>query len=92
MISTYNKFQDSHKKATLKIANILGLVVVVGSIIFFLVYRKIQYNLYDQIDHEFQTQDDYTLFVENIPILDFKESLSTEDGNYIEFDYEQALK
>lgn len=50
MISTYNKYKDEHKQSLFKIQNILCLSAVVGSIIFFIIYRKIQYNIYDAID------------------------------------------
>jgi hypothetical protein len=52
--------------------DILCLLIVIGSIVFFILYRKLQYKIYDSIDSENQTQDDYTILVENIPILDFR--------------------
>jgi hypothetical protein len=52
--------------------DILCLLIVIGSIVFFIFYRKLQYKIYDSIDSENQTQDDYTILVENIPILDFR--------------------
>jgi len=50
MISTYNKYKDVPKQSLFRIENILCLAAVVGSIIFFIIYRKIQYNIYDAID------------------------------------------
>lgn len=50
MISSYNKYKDIPKKSLFKIENILCLAVVLGSIVFFIIYRKIQYNIYDAID------------------------------------------
>jgi hypothetical protein len=44
--------------------------------------------IYDTIDENNQTQDDYTIFVENIPILDFPESNDTKPMNQIDFNYE----
>jgi hypothetical protein len=44
--------------------------MVVLSIVFFLIYRKIQYRIFDQIDIGVQEQDEYTIFIENIPVLD----------------------
>jgi hypothetical protein len=41
---------------------------------------------------EHETQDDYTIFVEDIPILDFKEGFNKDDKDWVEFDYEQDLK
>jgi len=77
LISTYNKHLDVPKRFVLKIQNILCLVAIVGSIFYFLIYRRMQYKIYDALDAEHQTQDDYTLFVENIPILDFKSGFQT---------------
>ncbi len=47
--------------------------------------------IYEQIDENHQTPDDYTIFVENIPILNFP---SFEDNkkiaiDKIKFDYEK---
>jgi hypothetical protein len=56
-------------------------------------YRQIQYEIYDNIDKSHQTQDDFTVLIENIPIMDFKEgSTLLMDKKKIEFDYEQELK
>jgi hypothetical protein len=48
--------------------------------------------IYDIIDDKNQTQDDYTIFVENIPILDFPESNDAKEMNQIDFNYENNLK
>ena len=53
------------------ITDILLLAVTVILMFYFLGYRRIQYSMYDKIDKEKQTQDDFTIFVENIPILNF---------------------
>lgn len=67
--------------------DILNLVTIILSIIFFSFYRKRQYEIYDSIDANFQTQDDYTLFVEGIPILDLP-----ADSNQVVIDYRKHLK
>lgn len=73
--------------------DVLNLITIVGSIIFFVRYRQIQYEIYDNIDKSHQTQDDFTVLIENIPIMDFKEgSTLLMDKKKIEFDYEQELK
>ena len=71
LISTYNKHMDPKERIMLEIQNILCLVSVILSIIFFTYYKKMRSKIYDIIDDKNQTQDDYTIFVENIPILDF---------------------
>ena len=50
--------------------------------------------IYDIIDDKNQTQDDYTIFVENIPILDFPDSndADAKEINQIDFNYENNLK
>jgi hypothetical protein len=73
--------------------DVLNLITIIGSIIFFVRYRQIQYEIYDNIDKSHQTQDDFTVLIENIPIMDFKEgSTLLMDKKKIEFDYEQELK
>ena len=67
--------------------DILCLLVAIGSIAFFILYRKIQYQISDFIDAENQTQDDYTILVEGIPILDYKSGSSKNNKDAIEFDY-----
>lgn len=72
--------------------DLLCLIVVIGSIIFFILYRKIQYTIYDKIDAEHQTQDDYTIFVENIPILDFDKVHLRSSNKGVQFEYDRDLK
>lgn len=50
--------------------------------------------IYDNIDDKNQTQDDYTIFVENIPILDFPDfnDADAKEMNQIDFNYENNLK
>ena len=76
----------------LKIQDVLSLIVVIMSIFFFLYYRSVQYDLYGKIERQIQTQDDFTIFVEGIPILDFQDNIASETGKLIQFDYEQKLK
>ena len=37
---------------------------------YFLIFRRVIKSMYDKLDALEQTQDDYTIFVENIPILE----------------------
>ena len=76
----------------MKIQDVLSLIVVIMSIFFFFAYRKVQYHLYGEIEGCHQTQDDFTIFVEGIPILDFQDNIASETGKLIQFDYEQKLK
>ena len=55
----------------LYLQDILNLVIIVLSLIFFFIYRKIQYELNKEIDKNHQTEDDFTLFISGIPLLDF---------------------
>ncbi len=54
---------------TIQILDILNLVTIFLLIVFFLLYRKYQYKIYSTIDFTMQTQDDYSLFITNIPII-----------------------
>ena len=85
--STYNLYEDKTMKGYVYTMDILCLLIVLGSIPFFIAYRKIQYQIYDKIDAENQTQDDYTILVEDIPILDFKTGSSKNNKHSIEFNY-----
>ncbi len=53
------------------IVDILNLVGIVLTILFFAYNRRRQYNLNSLIDCETQNEADYTLFVSNIPLLEF---------------------
>lgn len=87
--STYNVYEDTSMKGYVYTMDILCLLIVIGSIPFFIMYRKMQYQIYDQINAENQTQDDYTILVENIPILDYKTGSSKTNKHSIEFNYEE---
>lgn len=71
------------------ITNILVLVVCVVKVILFICYRSFQYSMYDKIDYQNQTQDDFSIFVENIPILDFPDR--PDQNNTFQFDYDKDL-
>jgi hypothetical protein len=58
--------------------------MIVVSIGFFNFYRKIQYRIETLINGSQHTQDDYTLFLNGIPILLIDENA---DPNNITFDY-----
>lgn len=49
--------------------DILNLVTIVCSIIFFFLYRKQQYEIYTIADLSNTSQADYTIFVEDIPFF-----------------------
>ena len=46
--------------------------------------------MYDKIDKENQTQDDFSIFVENIPILNFPKH-ADEEGKF-QFNYDKDLQ
>ena len=46
----------------------LNLVAVVISAIFLMGFRKMQYDVYDAINKNKQTEDDYAIFIEDIPV------------------------
>jgi hypothetical protein len=49
--------------------DILTLAAVVLSIIFFFFYRRYQFTIYNEIDRRYYTQDDFTIFIENLPVF-----------------------
>jgi hypothetical protein len=53
------------------IVDILNLVGIVLTIFFFAYNRRRQYKLSSLIDSETQNEADYTIFVSNIPLLEF---------------------
>lgn len=84
LTSAYNKI---NREDMIDVLDILNLITIVLSIIFFLIYRKRQYEIYDSIDTNQQTQDDYSILIENIPILDLP-----ADAEEITIDYRKKLK
>lgn len=43
--------------------DLLNFILTACSITFFLVYRRIQYKIYDEIDEYEETQDDYSILI-----------------------------
>lgn len=68
MISIYNK-KDNQK--FIFIQDILSLVFVLLSVVFFFLYRKSQYSKAQLLNNKNQVEEDYTILVENIPLIDF---------------------
>jgi len=50
------------------IMNVLNVVMIGASIIFFIVFRRYQYDIYGMLDLNNETQDDFTVLVKKIPI------------------------
>ena len=68
LLSIYNKKNNSK---LILIQDILILVVIVLSVVFFFLYRKRQYNKAKILNDRNQVEEDYTLLIENIPLIDF---------------------
>lgn len=71
----YVRFSVSNKvlqTAQLRVVDFLDMGAVLFSIAFFVIYRFVEYNEYVQHDVSEQTQDDYSLYVRNIPIVLFQ--------------------
>jgi len=66
--SNFNK-STNQDEAYLFTVDILNIITVFISIIFFTLYRRYQYRIYSLADMSNHTQADYTIFVESIPIL-----------------------
>lgn len=66
--SNFNK-STSSDEAYLFTVDVLNIVTVVLSIVFFTIYRKYQYTIYCLADMSNHTQADYTIFAERIPII-----------------------
>ena len=80
-----HKIYNQMSKANLRdneyfllIQDILNLVVVVISILFFFCYRKKQYHIARVLDENEQTEDDYAILVTNIPLIDFPTKKDTK--------------
>lgn len=68
------KFSDFNKNTNsdeiyLFTVDVLNIITVFLSIIFFALYRRYQYRIYNLIDKLNHTQADFTIFVERMPIL-----------------------
>lgn len=67
-LSTMNKNDNS---TFVLIHDILSLVLIVVSILFFFLYRRKQYTKAKALNDRNQVEEDYTILVENIPLIDF---------------------
>jgi hypothetical protein len=85
-ISSYNKIDE---QSLVYVLDILNLITIVFSMVFFNFYRKVQYRIEMLINCAQHTQDDYSLFLTNIPILLIDDGA---DPNNIKFDYADKLK
>ena len=56
----------------LLINDILNLISIVVSIIYFNIVAKMMYEQYTIIDEANTSEDDYALFVEDIPVFNFQ--------------------
>ena len=72
------------------IDDILTLAAVVLSMVFFFFYRRYNFSIYNEIDRRYYTQDDYTLYLKNIPV--FIETNFDEEFNEAVFWYEKAIR
>jgi hypothetical protein len=61
------KFKNTKYDYNYSIMNILNLIMIGSSIVFFIIFRKYQYNIYGMLDLHNETQDDFTILVKNIP-------------------------
>lgn len=64
------------------------MVAVIVSMIYFIIINKIRYYIQLKVDMAKQTEDDYAIFVENIPIIGRRTSDSVHD---MQVDYDGAL-
>jgi len=65
-LSSTNKLQNI---TSFKIQDYLNLALIAISILYFLIVRKYEYAKYYVKEQGLQTEDDYSIFVENVPIL-----------------------
>lgn len=85
-MSAYNKIEEEGLVWAL---DVLNLLTVLLSMVYFGVYRKLQYGIASSINEAQHTQDDYSLYLSHIPIL-----LLDPDANpdTLSFDYEKRLQ
>lgn len=81
-ISSYNKISEQGLVFAL---DILNLITIIFSIAFFNLYRKVQYRIEMLINSAQHTQEDYSLFLNGIPILLIDSAMV--DPDQIKFDY-----
>lgn len=65
----FSLVNKSSETTQIQIVEVLGLVLVVFSIFFFIFIHKIKYQIWKKIDISRQTEDDYAILVENIPVI-----------------------
>ena len=66
--------------------NLFSLVTVGVMIFYFLIYRRLMYRMHDIIDSDSQTQDAFTVFVTDIPILNL-----VPGNEEVKFDIRRAV-
>lgn len=81
-ISSYNMIGEQGLVFAL---DILNLITILFSIAFFNLYRKVQYRIEMLINAAQHTQEDYSLFLNGIPILLIDPAVI--DPDQIKFDY-----
>lgn len=65
-------------------------MLVIVSIIFFFSYQRYQFRLFNEIDRRYYTQDDFTIFLENIPVF-IPTNTDSNTGEQV-FYYEDYIK
>lgn len=70
LLATANKH---HHHNPLRTLDLLNLILVSVSIVYFILVRRYEYQRFNLIENEIQTEDDYTLEVEGIPVLLYSE-------------------
>jgi hypothetical protein len=67
-LSAFNK-KTQEDEGMVNVVDILNMICAIVSIVFFILYRKFQFKIYNIAETSSFSQDDYTLLVENIPIF-----------------------
>ena len=81
-LASSNRMSD---KDTFVIADLLNLVFLVVSIVFWTIYERFSYKkLFIDVAAQIQTEDDFTVFAEDIPVI--------QDINEGVIDYRKTLK
>lgn len=65
----------------------LNLAFTIFSLVYLLAYRLYSYKLYDFLENNDVTEDDFTLLVENVPPIIFNKEYSTIDKCHINYEY-----
>lgn len=87
-LSGYNKHASQDGEA-MDIVAYLNVGVTVASIIFFYFCRKYQFKLNSILEHSNVSQDEFSIYIENIPIFIYEEETTTDD---VKFEYENFIK